>query len=311
MLRLASFSWNSATRECSVAIRRLTAASLTTIAVAYVALLFVTYLKLTPSRSLLPDADGVGRLLFGGPPPVSRMQRLIESTEGPMSRGGTMRPAFTDQSLDWEALTQSLSAEQKAAILANREGERLAILDWLRSGAPREAYESDRYLSAAADVQQITGDYILNAASDKAAPPLSTVVRLRTLLRDRCVTCHGENGRHDIARFIELDTYDRLLPHLQAEPEDTTGRGWLLTSLLALFPLTAICTTLVWRTKQPRAARAVLIGFTLASLGVVIGCWLVGYCGGHFVVVLLAAASVAALGVIVQVIAVVGDLFAP
>jgi hypothetical protein len=289
--------------------RRIRAIALVTVAAAYCVLVFVTYLQLTPSSSLLPDIGHIDRLLFGGPPPVSRMQRLIESAEGPMSRGGTMRPAFTDQSVGWEALTQRLSAEQKAALLADREGERLAVLDWLRSNAPREPYESDRYhLSAAAGVDRITADYRLRAPDSEVEPP---VVRLRTLLHDRCVTCHGENGRHDIARFIELDTYDRLLPHLQIEPEDITGRGWLFGSLLALLPLTAISSSLFWRTKQPSAAGAVLIGLTLASLGIMMSCWLVGSCGGRSVVVLMAAASAAALVVMIQVIAVVGHLFAP
>jgi hypothetical protein len=289
--------------------RRTLAIGLVAAAVAYGALLIITYLQLTPSRALLPDLHTVDRLLFGGPPPVSRTERLLEATEGPMSRGGTMRPAFTDQSLGWDSLTQNLSVEQKAALLAEREGERLAILDWLRAGAPREAYENDRYeLRPASGVQQITADYALPITSSESPSPEPTVVRLRTLLRDRCVTCHGENGRHDIARFIELDTYDRLLPHLMIEPEDTKGRGWLVVSMVALFPLSAISAPLFSRTNQPRAARAAIISLAMASLAVMIGCWLLGSSGGRCVVVLLAAASGAAFAVIIQMVVVVGDL---
>jgi hypothetical protein len=293
----------------SAGTRRILAIALITVLVAYFILVFVTYLQLTPSSSLWPAIGRVDRLLFGGPPPVSRMQRLIESAEGPMSRGGTMRPAFTDQSLGWEALTPGLSAEQKAALLADREGERLAVLDWLHSGAGREPYESDCYhLSATAGVHRITADYLYRASDNEVEP---AVIRVRTLLRDRCVTCHGENGRHDIARFIELDTYDRLLPHLEIEPEDTTGRGWLIGALLGLLPLAAISSSLFWHTEQQRAARAALSGLTLASLGSMIGCWLVGSYEGLSVVLLLATAATAAFAVMVQLVAVVCGLLAP
>jgi len=289
----------------SAGTRRVLAIALVAATVAYCMLLFVTYLQLTPSSSLLPDIGRVDRLLFGGPPPVSRVQRLLESAEGPLSRGGTMRPAFTDQSLGWDALTQSLSAEQKAELLVDREGERLAVLDWLRSGAPREPYEGDRYhLSAVAGVHRMTADYLFQRSDNEVA---TAAIRLRTLLHDRCVTCHGENGRHDIARFIELDTYDRLLPHLQIEPQVTAGRGWLVASILGLFPLTAVATPLFWSAKHPPAARAALIGLTLTSLGVMIGSWLVGSYGGQWVVVLLTAASAAVFALTIQVVAVVID----
>jgi hypothetical protein len=293
----------------SAGARRVLAIALVSVAVAYCVLVFVTYLQLTPSSSLVPDIAHMDRLLFGEPPPVSRMQRLIETAEGPMSRGGTMRPAFTDQSVGWEALMQSLSADQKAALLSDREGERLAVLDWLRSGAPREPYESDCYrLSAAAGVHGITADYLFQASATDSEP---AAIRLRTLLHDRCVTCHGENGRHDIARFIELDSYDRLLPHLQIEPQDTTGRGWLFGSLLVLLPLAVIITPLFFRMTQSRAARAALIGLTLTSLGIMIACWLVGSCGALSVVLLLATAAAAALSVMIEVVAVVRELHAP
>src|SRR5438067_3019674 len=125
--------------------RRALAISLAAATIAYCALLFAAYLQLTPSSSVLPDLRELDRLLFEIKKPTSRIERLLEATDGPMSRSGTMRPAFTDQSLGWELLNQNLTAEERAALLAEREGERLAILDWVRRGASREAYEDDRY----------------------------------------------------------------------------------------------------------------------------------------------------------------------
>jgi hypothetical protein len=308
MLHVASSSADPGLHQYRLITRRALAVAIVALTTAYAALLFVTYFQLTPSSAILPELGELERLLFGGEKPVSRIERLLESTGGPMSRGGTMRPAFTDQSLGWELLTQNLPADEEAALLANREGERLAMLDWIRTGADRTAYENDRYeLSAAAGVQQISADYVIPTEQPPAGSA-ATTVRIRTLLADRCVTCHGENGRHDIARFIELDTYDRLQPHLLLELQDTIGRPCLLASFLVLFPLTAISAPLFWRTSQPRSARTVVIGVTFAAIATMSACWLLGLHGPRFIVALLAAAGTVVSGVLVQLLATVSEL---
>src|SRR5689334_20405891 len=79
------------------ATRRVLGISLLAATIAYCSLLFATYLQLTPASSTLPELRDLNRLLFGGRKPTSRIERLLESDEGPLSRSGTMRPAFTDQ----------------------------------------------------------------------------------------------------------------------------------------------------------------------------------------------------------------------
>src|SRR5437762_222769 len=69
---------------------------------AYLVLLLSAYLHLTPPSVFAPDPRDLATILFDRRQPVSRIERLLESTTGEMNRGGTMRPAFTDQSLDWE-----------------------------------------------------------------------------------------------------------------------------------------------------------------------------------------------------------------
>src|SRR5438105_8684480 len=162
--------------------RRALAIALAAATIAYCALLFATYLQLTPSSSVLPELRELDRLLFEIKKPTSRIERLLEATDGPMSRSGTMRPAFTDQSLGWELLNKHLTAEESAALLAQREGERLAILDWVRRGASREAYEDDRYeVNAASGARHITAEYLIH--EDQSAPEsLPTTMRIRTLL---------------------------------------------------------------------------------------------------------------------------------
>src|SRR4051812_19996437 len=149
-------------RRLALPTRRALATSLAAATIAYCVMFFVSYLQLTPSTSVFPDLRELDRLLFEIKKPTSRIERLLEATVGPMSRSGTMRPAFTDQSLGWESLVQNLTTEERGALLAEREGERLALLDWVRRGASREAYQGDRYeVNATSGIHHVTGDYII------------------------------------------------------------------------------------------------------------------------------------------------------
>ncbi|MBW8883490.1 MAG: hypothetical protein JF612_01665, partial [Planctomycetia bacterium] len=264
-------------RQLPLPTRRALAISLAAATIAYCALLFAAYLQLTPSSSVMPDIRELARLLFEIKKPISRIERLLEATDGPMSRSGTMRPAFTDQSLGWESITQSLTAKERAALLVERDSERLAMLDWVRMGASREAYENDRYsVSAMSGMRHITTDYLI--PEEQSAPErLPTTVRIRTLLRDRCVTCHGENGRHDISRFIELDAYDGLAPHLKPEPDaSAASRVWLFAALLCLYPLAAFVGPVFLLTNHPPGAKRFLFLSAFVALVAMAACWLCG-----------------------------------
>jgi hypothetical protein len=291
-------------QQLNAPIRYALAATFIAAAVAYAAILICAYLHLTPPSSLAPHPRDFAAILFDQQEPISRIQRLLESTDGEMNRGGTMRPAFTDQSLNWESLTQNLTEAEKATLLAQREAERLALLDWARSGAPRAAYENDDYeLSDSSVARQITPDYLIHE-NDMA----TTRVRLTTLIADRCVCCHGENGRHDTARFIALDAYDRLAPHLQPEITTNPGRPWLLVVLLGLYPLAALCTPLFLLTNHFPATKRFALAATCVALAVLTGCWLAAKPNSNFIFPLLACAAIAALSITVQSIATLAEL---
>jgi hypothetical protein len=290
--------------QFSPPVRLALAALLLTATLAYAATLVSGYLQLTPPSSLAPDPRELARLLFNVNRPISRIERLLESTAGEMNRGGTMRPAFTDQSLNWELLIQNMTAAQRATLLTQREAERLAILDWIRSGASRTAYENDDYeLRDPAAAREITPDYFIGA--NDAAP---YHVRLKTLIADRCVICHGESGRHDTARFIPLDTYNRLMPHLKPEATDEAARNWIIAALVAFYPLAAFTGPLFLVTSHPTRAKRVLLTLTLVSLAALTACWLAGKSHSNMIYPLLAAAGVAVLAIAVQIASTLTEL---
>ena len=219
----------------------------TSVLLGYCALVVAAYFQLTPPSSQFPDLRELGRLLLHDASSISRVERLLEAS-GDTIESGTMRPAFTVQSTDWVSATKDISASAMNQLLAEREGERLALLDWVRSGASRQSYEMDDYpLRGESGVHTITAAYQLN---DPSTPITANPqrVRLRTLITDRCVPCHSDNGRHDTARFIPLDTYDRLAPRLQPQPPDPR-RKWLLALLAGVLPLAALIGLRFWHTN--------------------------------------------------------------
>jgi hypothetical protein len=291
-------------RQLGVLTRFALGGLLISVLVAYAAIALSAYLYLTRPSSLAPDLGELQKVIFDTKKPISRIERLLESTTGEMNRGGTMRPAFTDESLDWESITRELTAAEKDALLSEREAERLILLDWVRSGADRGSYENNDYpIRDTAVVGGVMPAYRIDE-SQTARPR----VRIRTLIEDRCVTCHGENGRHDAARYIALDTYDRLGPHLQPETSDGTARAWLIAALIGLYPLAVVSGSMFCFTGHPVAAKCMVVGTTIIALAVMTACWLCGRPDGFFLGALMTAAAVAMGSLLVQAIASVQEL---
>src|SRR5262245_12273209 len=171
--------------------------------IGYCVALLLAYWQLTSQNSLLPDFGVLDKVFFHSKEkPVSQIARLLEATDLPMNGSGTMRPAFTTQSAGWDSLLESLNAAERTAVLAQREGERLVLLDWIRSGFDRAAYEGDDYVSSGAThISDITTAYLV-ADESAANHGLRRRVRIRTLINDRCATCHSEDGRNDKARWF-------------------------------------------------------------------------------------------------------------
>jgi len=278
--------------------RRILALVISLAAIGYFSLLARTYFQLTSPGSVLPDVMLISSLLLDFKKPVCHIERLLESAEGEMNRGGTMRPAFTGQSVGWESLIQILTADEKAALLADREGERLALLDWVRSGADRAAYERDDYqLSDRSDVRQITANYA--AGGSKVQGESAARVHIRTLINDRCVTCHGENGRHGTAQFIPLDSYEHLQPHLMPDKPDER-RVCLIAALGGFIPVSLIASLVFCCTAQPVSTRIAVVVTTLAALIVLVAAWITSQPGTLGIYAVLGSAFVVSIGVLIE-----------
>ena len=257
----------------------------------YLAMLTLAYLSVTPPASLCPDIHDLNQVLWRNHQrQPSLIERLLESDEGPRNRGGTMRPAFTTESKGWESLTEGKSDAEIKSLLKERENERLALLDWVRAGAPREAYECDKYvLVSGGGIDDATEEFMAGKGE----------IHIRSLINARCVFCHNESSGHEQARWFPLDSYERFERYCRSEALPAASSFWPITSLLALLPLTAIGGLLTCCTPLPSKPRLIFALAPAAGSITAVCCWLASL-GNAFTYFLLAAVFVAVLGLAIQ-----------
>jgi hypothetical protein len=268
--------------------------------IAYLILIAVLYSNLTAPSSLYPDFRELDRLIFDVQR-QSRIEQLLQADGERIESGGTMRPAFHADSTGWEQAIQNLSEQERIQLLEQREGERQALLDWVRGGASREAYDRDNYSLLAAAGRQITATYRISESASDAR------VKIRSLISDRCVTCHSENGRHDTARFIPLDSYERLAPRLKLEAANL-NRTMVIAAMMGLMPLGFVAGLGFWISAHSLAARALMIALTFTALALMLACFFLGRQGTWHGPALLGATVCAACAIAAQSIAIFEDL---
>jgi len=135
-------------------------------------------------------------------------------------------------------------------------------------------------------------------------------VRIRSIVADRCVTCHGENGRHELARWIPLDSYENIERHCRPEVDAAANAKWPRIALFALLPLGIVSGSAFYFTSTSLATRRCLTVVLCTALAMMLGCWAVGRPGAIAIYFLLCAAGTAALAVTMQMVASLGELFA-
>lgn len=291
--------------------RRLLSVVVAAAGISFVVTVLLAYLAITPSGSVVPNIHEVDRTVFGF---RSRrpglIERLLETADGPLNRGGSMRPAFTDQSVGWESRTEKMTAEDKAALVADREGERLAVLAWVRSGPSREAYEANDFrLDRTLAEHPITAAYLV-ADPQSADSDAQRRVRIQSILADRCVTCHSENGRDEHARWMPLETFEDIERKCHPEAVASARPIRLIASMVALALLALFTGPLFYLTNTTLETRRFLTVLPIAALIVTMSCWLLGREGTYAIYMLVGSAVVAAIGVMIQIVGSLAELLA-
>jgi hypothetical protein len=138
--------------------------------------------------------------------------RALAMEETPFTGGddGNMARAFFDKEKVFRNKLNdpAVTPEEKVKLNAERDGERLALIAWIRSAdaARKTAYDADAF-ARPSDLSNkpISAEYVKDGK-----------VSIKTLIADRCLRCHGEGGKQ--YEEYPLDTYDALRKYLNPPP---------------------------------------------------------------------------------------------
>jgi hypothetical protein len=285
-------------RDLPGELRLVLAAFLVLAAAGYAAALVQVHYQSAGSNELLPGPDRV-REIYAGPAetPRSAVERLLETDHGPMNGFGTMRPAFTTQSRGWAELVAGLDADGRRQLGEEREGERLALLAWVKAGADRAAYDRDDFpLGHALAGQPLTADLVAGPGR----------VKVRTLIERRCVECHSPTGRSERARLAPLDSYEHIRPRVEVRASARMALPKLAQTthahLLGLALLYAATGSLFCLTGVGRGLKFALGPLPLVAQGIDIGCWWLARWDPAFAWGVIAGGAAAGLGLAAHVV---------
>ncbi len=255
------------------------------------------------------------------PPPFSRMDTLLTGDRtAPDVTHDNMAPAFFAKSKGWakeKADATPRSTREPIAIEDLREGERLAMLAWVRltdPAAKKAAYENDRFpLPEELKVRPISGAFV--TATKEA--------KIRSLIDIRCQHCHKDQSP-------PLNDFAALEPWVTPPSADLIDGKWVrssnqksvtalttsthahLLSFATLFGLTGLIFAF---TSYPAIFRATLGPLVLVAMTCDIACWWLARTpapyGPMFALAIMGTGGAAALGLVSQIVLSLLNMYGP
>ncbi len=296
-------------------------AFLLSIGIGYIsALVNLHFAEATPGHAL-PTEDDVKRAYSPGQPRASQLERLlVASPVLPFNGDGSMRGAFTRHRAG-QIPTKLLKAKAKAmglgqedpkvasAIWKDRDGERLAVIAWLKAGATKEQYESGFALKGALK-DLVIGQDMVEVRDDVRYAQINAILQLR------CVRCHSVNVGGPGSQY-PLDEYEDLAPYIS--PEKSKGKSLAKLALTThvhllgfamLYGLTGILLAL---TPLPGWIRFPLAPLPLIAQVVDIAFWWLARMdephGQMFAVLIRVSGAVVAAGLVLQIVLTLFSMF--
>ncbi len=278
-------------RDLPLAARLTLAVFLVSVGIGYVSALVQVHFQHARPGEFLPTPENLEPIYHGGSAkPMSKIERLITADEKETFNGtGQMSAAFTSSSSNWEQAVSDRAdllapnrKEQGDELLAvaeqdlrkEREGERLAMVAWLHSAARKSEYTRDAFpLPPSFGNQPITEKYLANKDRQPSEKP---VVKIRTLLKDRCVRCHREESTSK-AKDYPLDTFEHLKESITVQASSAMSLNKLAQTthvhLLGFAMLYGLTGMVLAFSSYPRLVRIVLCPLPLAAQVTEISLW--------------------------------------
>ena len=247
-------------------------------------------------------------MAYHGRAGMSQLERLLVVDEGkPFNGSGSMRQTFTTKSAGWKGAISKRAKEKHLSLRqaeeelrSERDGERLAMLDWIRTGAPQKAFEDNNHVLSSHLVKHpITSEFIETGSDGSARVKIAGIVEMR------CSRCHGEGKSGSAAQF-PLESYEHLHGYCEVE----TAEGGMSIKKLAqsthvhllgfalLYGMTGLIFSL---TSYPLWLRVLLAPLPLIAQIVDIGFWWLGRMDPMYARGIIFTGGVVALSVFLQI----------
>jgi hypothetical protein len=316
-------------RDLPLPARLVLSAFLVSVGIGYFAALVQLHLQHASPGNLLPTADDA-KAIFAGKKQkdVCKVEALLEADEKkPFNGTGQMHAAFTTKSIGWDGEIDSRAeklagegqeptdpqrAQAEAALREERETERLAVIAWVRAGAPTGEWEQNRLtLPEGLKQRPLTEKYLVKEGK-KPAEPRS--VKLFTLLKDRCIRCHKPDASNDNAKNFPLNDHSNWKPYTEAKESSTAMSVEKLTQsthvhLLGFSMLYGLTGLIFAFTSFPGLLRVVLAPLPLVAQVVDIGCWWLARVDPIYAHVIVYTGGVVAAGLAVHVVLGLWDMY--
>jgi hypothetical protein len=307
-------------RNLSLATRLTLAAFLVSVGLGYCSALVQVHFQHAKPGNALPSADDAVAA-FHGSPGVSQLERLLLADEGkPFNGSGSMRETFTTISGGWKAAIKRRAKEKNIALdqaetelRREREGEILAVVDWIRAGAKRETYEGNNHpLSAHLFSHPISPKFVENDTGT-VSPGGTPRVKVASIFETRCVRCHSEAASGRGAQF-PLDDWEQIRDYCEGE----SNSGGMSVKKLAqsthvhllgfamLYCLTGLIFTF---SSYPGWLRAPLGVLPLVAQVADIGCWWLARLDAVYAPFILYTGAAVALGLALQIVLSLFNMF--
>jgi hypothetical protein len=310
---------------------------LVSVGVGYVSAIVNLHFQEASPGELLPTSDDVVHA-YHGKKKVSQLERLLVAHPSlPFNGQGSMRSAFTRQRVggwakmrkdrakdlnvkkaDIDVLEEkdpTLSRQIDQHVTANLDGERRALVAWVRGGADKVAYDDDAFplpLKGPLAVMPITPRMV----QDEKGPHGERLVKVKSILEARCARCHcadvgGAGSQYPLTDYQDLKLYTL--------PEKPTGKSLsklALTThvhLLAFSVLYGLTGLLFALTSYWRGVRLLIAPLPLLAQMVDISFWWLARLdepyGPMFANAIRISGGVVALGLGLQIILTLFNLF--
>ncbi len=279
--------------ELPLSARLTLAVFLLSVGIGYVSALVQLHFQHATPGDLLPSPEDAVRVFHGdtGGQQKSKIEQLLpEDYQGKKMNGsGQMTSAFYNRSEDYkDAIAerarelakkqgvkkpdQAIKGAATAEVDLERNGERLAMIAWVRAGAKETEYNGDNFpLPREIEKLPMTRTMLVEQNGELAEP---RALKIQTLFQQRCANCHQDGGE---AQNYPLTNFAEIKKYVSAKTSEGMSMVKLAqtthTHLLGFAMLYGLTGLILSFSSYPRLVRIVLCPLPLVAQIVDISFW--------------------------------------